>query len=666
MRARIWAATGTAGLVAIAIPALSVAAPAGSDPVTPQQQEALDLGLQVGPKDTDAAALTTQVNPNPYLANLPSLGDANYFAWNKLMHEQAEQRAGSAKLAANRRAELGAARRGALSRAKVLTPFVHDEEEPAGTLGSNDTHPDAEPIPEFGTAASRMPAVRILGDLAAPAASTPRTVTTAEDQGSIPLATPTGITGSGRATVTSVLGDGPHGTTGDGTNDFDFYAVDVAAGQTLTADTEGSPAGTDTVLVVYAADGTPLVADDDSGTGTLSSLSYAPPEAGTYYVMVGGFALDPLPADPFDSGSGAGGADTGDYRLTVGSQRLDADYYSVRLRPGDVVGSTSEGSATGLTVRTPSGEQRVGGIGTDASSLYPPTSPLPGGGNTTIAYVAEEAGWYSVQVSGGTGAYDVTVEGYRPGTQGDRGRTQTVLLDFAPGRVNTGTWGGPGVRSVSPFSAFVPQWGIARADARRLENRVVNVVRRNLQTELQAGGLNPAVNVQVLNARTNPELIGQENVSRIYVAGTIAESGISTIGIAQYIDPGNYGHQDEAIVLLDVLSAAAGPASSLNTFMNAASDRVAFVSEAVGNVVAHEVGHTIGNYHTDNADEVGNMMDSGGANFATNLYGVGPDGIGGTADDANVQFVTDTYAPVEGFTGLEDTLNVSAWAYSGR
>ena len=91
-----------------------------------------------------------------------------------------------------------------------------------------------------------------------------------------------------------------------------------------------------------------------------------------------------------------------------------------------------------------------------------------------------------------------------------------------------------------------------------------------------------------------------------------------------------------------------------------------FVSAAVGNVIAHEVGHTIGNYHTDNADEIGNVMDSGGANFATNLYGVGPDGIGGTADDDNVRFVTDRYSPVEGFTGLENTLNVSAWAYSGR
>ncbi|GAA5115826.1 hypothetical protein GCM10023339_23620 [Alloalcanivorax gelatiniphagus] len=664
MRTNHLVATGCAGLLAIVTPALSVAAPPGDDTITPSQQEALDLGIQVAPKESDAAALTARTNPNPYLANLPDLTDANYFAWNKVMHERAETRADSARLASNRRAAFGTGR--ATNARGVLTPFVHDEEEPAGSLGSNDSHPDAEPVPGFGTAATRTPAVRILGELAA-TGSAPRTVTTAEDQGAIPLATPTGIAGNGASVTDSVLGDGPHGPVasgGTGTNDFDFYSVDVAAGETLAADTEGSATGTDTILVVWDAEGTPLVADDDSGTGSLSSLSFQPEAPGTYYVMVGGYAFDPLPADPFDSGSGAGGADTGAYRVSIASRTLDVDHFSVRLRPGDTIGAGAEGSATGLTVRTPSGEQRVGGIGTDASALYPPTSPLIGGGNTAIAYVAEEAGWYSVQVSGGSGSYDVTVEGYRPGTQGDRGRRQTVLLDFAPGRVNTATWGGPGQRAVSPFAAFVPQWGIARAEARRLENRIVNLVRRNLQTEI--AGTNPAVTVDVLNARDNQDLIGQENVSRVYVAGTIAETGINTIGIAQYIDPGNFGHQDEAIVLLDVLSAPAGPASSLNTYLSAASDRFAFVSGAVANVTAHEVGHTIGNYHTDNADEIHNMMDSGGANFGLNLYGVGPDNLGGTADDENIEFQTDTYAPVEGFTGLEDTENVTSWAYAGR
>ena len=72
MRRNYLVATGVAGLLALVTPALSAAAPAGDDTVTPSQQEALDLGLQVAPKESDAAALTARINPNPYLANLPS------------------------------------------------------------------------------------------------------------------------------------------------------------------------------------------------------------------------------------------------------------------------------------------------------------------------------------------------------------------------------------------------------------------------------------------------------------------------------------------------------------------------------------------------------------------------------------------------------------------
>ena len=58
----------------------------------------------------------------------------------------------------------------------------------------------------------------------------------------------------------------------------------------------------------------------------------------------------------------------------------------------------------------------------------------------------------------------------------------------------------------------------------------------------------------MINSKDNADQFGKENVSRVIVGGTIAQSGISTIGIAQYIDPGNYGHEDSAVVLLDVLS----------------------------------------------------------------------------------------------------------------
>ena len=54
-------------------------------------------------------------------------------------------------------------------------------------------------------------------------------------------------------------------------------------------------------------------------------------------------------------------------------------------------------------------------------------------------------------------------------------------------------------------------------------------------------------------------------------------------------------------------------------------------------------------------DATANLMDAGGANFQ-NLVGVGPDNVGGTADDLDVDFGDDVFSAAEGFVGIEDTL----------
>ncbi|MGL4745188.1 MAG: hypothetical protein ACRCXL_12480, partial [Dermatophilaceae bacterium] len=488
-----------------------------------------------------------------------------------------------------------------------------------------------------------------------------------EDNGAIPLAGDTGIAGRGAVTTSGVLGDGPHGPDGTGTNDFDFYELDVTPGFTVVADTSGSDGRTDTFIGLYTADGTLVATDDDSGDGLSSRLTARSEAGGIHYVVVGGFSsAGPLPDDPNDPASGNGGADTGDYVLSVTATQVDSDNYAVRLRPGDVIGGVGSDAADALTVFRPDGTQMVGGAQTDASFLYPPESPLPGGGNTAVAYVAEEAGWYVLRVGGADGDYQVQLEGYRPGAETDRTRTQTVYLDFEGGRVNTGIWGGPGVRELSPFSAFLAKWGIPRERERAMIDAITAQVRDNIATEVAEDGLNPNLRVRVVNSRTNPGLAGRENVSRIIVGGTVAESGISTIGVAQFIDPGNWGHEDSALVLLDTLSAAAGSSpASLNTYLTDASDRERFVAQGVGNVTAHEVGHTVGSYHTDNLNAQVNIMDAGGAGFE-NLFGIGPDGVGGTVDDLDVAFEEDQYIPSEGFAGLEDTQNVTGWAYPSR
>jgi hypothetical protein len=87
---------------------------------------------------------------------------------------------------------------------------------------------------------------------------------------------------------------------------------------------------------------------------------------------------------------------------------------------------------------------------------------------------------------------------------------------------------------------------------------------------------------------------------------------------------------------------------------------VAFVGRGVGNVVSHEAGHYLGNWHVDQFDDDPNLMDQGG-NFAA-MFGAGPDGVGGTPDDTDVDYGRNRLNPFEGFTGTEDTLNRTAWA----
>ena len=76
----------------------------------------------------------------------------------------------------------------------------------------------------------------------------------------------------------------------------------------------------------------------------------------------------------------------------------------------------------------------------------------------------------------------------------------------------------------------------------------------NIEADMIASGLNPDFRVRIRNSRDHRDPLGQPNVSRIIVGGTIAESGIPTIGIAQSIDPGNFATEESALVLLDILS----------------------------------------------------------------------------------------------------------------
>ena len=100
--------------------------------------------------------------------------------------------------------------------------------------------------------------------------------------------------------------------TGDGT--FDYYSFSAAAGQTFSFETTSG--NFDTELFLYDSGGTLLAADDDSGLGLLSRLSFTFAAAGTYAIAVGEF-------DSLGSPGGATGnvPDAGDtYTLEIDPQ----------------------------------------------------------------------------------------------------------------------------------------------------------------------------------------------------------------------------------------------------------------------------------------------------------------------------------------------------------
>jgi hypothetical protein len=643
-----WTAAVLSASLVVAAPAAAAlgAAPGEAAPGEDPDDLARRLGLQTAPKGSaDGRRVADPVGPNPYLSLLPDPATVDMHSW----------KASSAARSAARHAEME--QRGVGSRRDV-TPLVVEEAEPDAVRGANDTVATSEPVADVGSRPGDEPAAEIRGTLAPAPAPVPF-APPPEDNGSIPLAGETGLQG-GTVTVTATtgtIGDGPHGSGGDGRGDVDFFAVRAAAaGQRLVVDVQTGGSGLDPVVAVWDAAGGVVAVEDDGPGGDLDSLlTTRLPAAADYFVSVsdvGSF----LPGDPFDPSSAFGVGREGDYTATFALDATDIDFYAVRLRPGDVLSGSVDGSVTRLAVHAlhDGGVREVLGTSLDLSFLYPLASPLRGGGNAVVDHVADVEGVHYVAAEGRSGDYAVALEVHRPGPDVQHAR-QTVFLDFDGGQVDTAVLGGPGVRELSPLSAFLTAWGIPAWQEDALIDRVVATATENLRRDFARTG----VTVRILNSRDHRDRFGRPGVSRVVVGGTIAESGIPTIAIAQSIDPGNFEMAETALVLLDFLSASADQPESLNAYLRPGSDRVRFVGTAIGNLVAHEAGHYLGSWHVDPFDDVADLMDAGG-NYAQ-MFGVGPDGVGGTADDPDVDFGIDRLSPFEGLTGTENTAARTRW-----
>jgi hypothetical protein len=346
----------------------------------------------------------------------------------------------------------------------------------------------------------------------------------------------------------------------------------------------------------------------------------------------------------------------------------DDDFYAMDLQKGDVFGAALCGQSLPNTSGSKISLWRDGngipglqsddeliGSSQDVSHIYPDASPLPGG-LASLSYVIDTTDVYFIKVeSEGTGPYKLQVQAHRPVLESQpAGVNQVLFLDFDGAEVDLEKFGASGTATLSAFDQWFPNWNLL-VTAEQMIDFIVAKVREKLDTYVSANGLNGLnYEIDILSSNDSVDPFGNQHVSRVVVGGSVPEFGdISTIGIAESIDVGNFKTDETAVVLLDRLSGPASDPFSLNHFTASGGfSQVQLVVEGIANVIVHEAGHFFSNFHTDGFNAASDLMDEGPGGL-DNLLGISS---GTVWTGQSVNLGEDIYSNREGFSGNENTL----------
>jgi hypothetical protein len=306
--------------------------------------------------------------------------------------------------------------------------------------------------------------------------------------------------------------------------------------------------------------------------------------------------------------------------------------------------STPVAGASGSDPANPTGSTDPGALAPDPATGTPDpaTGPLP----------EATAATSPVAPAPPPGTYQADLGIFRPPANAP---PQKIVLEFGGATVEPKKFGmesaaTPAQAKLSPLSSFMSGFGLKPADQPALMAKVADTFRKNM-TDAMGGG---QVDVTTSNA-PGTSTFGQPDVSRVVLGGSTKEIGISTVGISESVDPGNFVREETALVLLDRLSGPSNQPVSLTHYLPGTiteAAKIDFVGRALGNIASHEAGHFLGSWHTNAASPKHDLMAPGDV---VGAFGFGADKMGGTPDDVATHFGQDTFSPQEGFTGTEDT-----------
>lgn len=378
------------------------------------------------------------------------------------------------------------------------------------------------------------------------------------------------------------------------------------------------------------------------------------------YVAIGPETLESK--DDFEILSGRSGSSTLDnYNATFYQPEMDVDHYSIILNEGDLLSVSSNYSNVLLQIESPLG-QFVAGY-SSIGFIYPSDSPAIKTGASNIAYTATHSGVHTIIVKSiepprQSTDYEILIQREKASSSLlNEGESQVVFLDFDGATLNGLPFNGINEDiTLSGLSQFLDSFGLQANDEAVLTQEIIKVFTTHFDNLLNTFSDGSTPELIILNSMEDADAFGSKNVSRIIIGGTIEELKLATIGIAQSLDPGNFKKEETGIVLLDLLSSEDNEANSLNFLSRDQSiSKINLVASAVGTIAAHELGHILSGFHTDNSNDTYNIMDAGGNN--SNRLGIGEDGIFGTSDDEAILFQKDDYDPSLNYFGEQDTPN---------